>query len=625
MGKKNTFLNKNLTWLKFLNLNLLLLIILLLITNHLGIVDLQVLISIKKLTLSFICLFFTFLHLQYQSLTVKKERTLVLFFEYLLVFCILSLFFSTLDLSFLGNLVREYYLFFYLIFSFSLLSILKKGKEDEKKITSKKNTYIFIISLLIIIAFFIRYMNLTSTDPHIDEYNHLVGARSILTTGETSYTRSYFLTYLISVLQSLSNSNSFFEYLYWARIPGIIVGSLSIIPIYLLLDRKYKVVGIISSILWVTSPWAIIISRTVRGYIFYLPVILTCLLLLFYTLKKLLNYKKEYLFKIILSILFILLSIYYALFIDRYSTMKLILPILCLGYFSFIVVNIKTILEKFKHRKIILSIIVLLHLGVSLFILSYLNRNPDINFLSISPNFRWLEYFFDFSYLHWWSDFNHKYIVILCITTGFIFALKEKNKNYFLCFLIFFLTLFSYVFFFKRYMNHRYIFYILPFFIILIAYGIYYLFKIKGYISNKILRYIYIFSLVLFILLSFKIPNNIKPTIDKNSGYLNDIFVYLEDKVEKEDTIISYINHAFWLEFELDPCNTYKYRYPDIEMPTKAQNIIEENNQGYLIITSHIKNWRSLYPTRRFFYIGETFVETLKIEDQYIIYRWNKE
>lgn len=626
MEEITSIFQKKIKWLKFLNFNLLLLVLLFFLLDFLKITDIQEILGMKTFRLLFIVLLFSFLCLHYYSLPEKSRDKFSKFFELFTIFPITLLVLSMLGLSCYNPFIKQYLLEFCLLTSFSFYFTLKENTDYKKETrNNKKKTCLYIISFLVLLAFLIRYINLNSTNAHIDAYNHLTGAKSILSVGKTDYRRSYFLTYFISRLYSLTNPSSLQEYLYWARIPGIVIGSLSIIPLYLLVDKKYKTVGIISSILWLMSPWAIEMSRAVRGYIYYLFIIIISLLLLFYTLEKLLNFEKKHLFKIILSILFISFNTYYALFIDKYSTMKIIVPILCVGYFSFIIVNIKAIFKIFSKKKLLSILIFLLHIGAFYYILSLLQHNPDINFLPLEANMRWKTRFFGNNDLHWWSGFNFLYIEVFYIITGVVFAIKEKNKNYLLLFLTFILTLLGYIFFFKRYPNDRYIFYILPFFIILIAYGVYYLFKIRKHITNKLLCCLYVIFLVIFIFLSFSNFSMIKSLCRQSPDYLEDIFLSLENEIQKDDVVISYLNHAFWLEFELDPCNTYKYRSSDLEMPNKVQNIIESNNRGYLIITSHITNWRTLYPTDKHFYIGDTLIESFKTGDYYIIYRWNKE
>jgi hypothetical protein len=614
--------------IRFLLINISVISIVLFIISLTKLLEVNILISQSSLASIAIIPILVSLYFKYLPPNKSERKNIEEIIKYTLIILISTLIILIGRVNPLARLARQNSLIFYALFFFTIsLTIRHIINYNSLKINLKyllRSKYTYILILLFIIGFLIRHHNLTVTDLQIDEYNHLRHAITLRNTGRINYTRSFFLTHVISILYGISENSSLTDYMYWARLPSVIIGSLSIIPIYFLAKDPYKWVGIIVAILWTISPWAISLSRMSRGYIFYLTIIVISTTLTYYVLEKLLNYKRKNLLKILFASFTIFLSVYYALIVDSLSTMKVILPILSAGYFVFLVINIKEIFNKITKKQNLLLILVISHSLAFLFLWGYFARTRHADISSLEPNWVWLTYFYNPNpSFHWWSNFIPAYTPIILTFIGAIGAYTKKDKRFFFFFGTFLLTSLSYVLFFNRYTRDRYIFYIYPFFVVLIAYGIYYLFYFRNYFNkNKILKYLYTALAIIFLLLSFNIKNTFESVSEKEHYYFQEILAFLEDKVDEDDVFISYFRHGFRIEFGN---SVYRYNYKDPDMEEKVEEIVRQNPQGFLVLTySGVEDWNSRYPLTETFLIGDTSVETLKVDELYIIYRWKR-
>lgn len=104
-------------------------------------------------------------------------------------------------------------------------------------IKKEGRVYIILLALLLVAAFVLRVMNLTGLEPYSDEGSHLISALEINDHGKptvvlngmetTGYFRVYALSYLLAFLFAL-----FGKSLFIARLPGVIISTLTIVPFY---------------------------------------------------------------------------------------------------------------------------------------------------------------------------------------------------------------------------------------------------------------------------------------------------------------------------------------------------------------------------------------------------------
>lgn len=118
-----------------------------------------------------------------------------------------------------------------------------------------------------LIAGLLRFSNLGSLYPAVDEYYHLIAAKQILQGAAIThvYPRGLWIVTLPIVL----GFRFFGEQLWVARLIGACFNFLALIPLYLLARRINRPVAIIACALYATSPWITTFARVAREYAYY--------------------------------------------------------------------------------------------------------------------------------------------------------------------------------------------------------------------------------------------------------------------------------------------------------------------------------------------------------------------
>lgn len=195
----------------------------------------------------------------------------------------------------------------------------------------KRIDLVLIIASLII-AFTLRVLNLEALFPLADEYSHLLAAKSLLTGSKLGevYSRSLYIVTL-PVAFSL---RLFGQHLWAARLAGVVVNSLAVIPLYLIGKRINRTYALFLMLAYSSSPWIIAVSRNIREYGYY-PFffywILLLLIIFWEKFPKNFSFRKEW--RILIqpySIFIFTISVVvlgYSKFIDPASTFRTILSV----------------------------------------------------------------------------------------------------------------------------------------------------------------------------------------------------------------------------------------------------------------------------------------------------------
>ena len=468
---------------------------------------------------------------------------------------------------------------------------------------------------------------------------HLVAAKDLIEIGETAYSRAFLVTYLVKIFILIGNASSFYEYLFWGRVPGVIFGALTIIPLYFLAKRINKPVGVISGFLFAISPWAIGVSRNIREYAFYLFFILTACLILIKILEYLYHNGEKSIFIIGIYSFVFSAFLYYSYKIDNLSSLKISFLIYLVILFYFLFFNYHKVLENIKKDKKIFFLYLTICLLFGAFILDFAINSFHISFENVDITELWFNYFFDSSRspMQWWYGSGFTHIAYLLLSIGFIYALFTKKREYFMQFLIFSAFIIFFVFFFDRYERPRYIFYALPFFCILISMSIYSLINLKKTFNNYYSKIIYIVFLFLIISSIFNINNTIYSITSDKHGYVKmtnehhdkvkDTILFLENEIQEEDVFITTIfGSVMQIAFDINKKTNYHYRYSDTERFDKVEEIMKNNSQGLMILDWRRNGyWVKGYPKNGEFKVGNITVKTLQNKDGIQVYRWRHE
>ena len=246
-----------------------------------------------------------------------------------------------------------------------------------------------LIFIFVILAFILRVINLEALPLHIEEYQHLSVAKGLLASlpKDQMYQRGI---YLVSMPVKLFFS--IFGIKVWAaRLPGVIVNSLALIPLYWLVRRFNKTVAIIASLLYITSPWVIALSRPVREYAYHPLLYYLALASVLYLLASipqgflLVEWRSLFAKKNFWAWALLAFFALFVVFIDPFSSFKIV----ALVYLSFLLFFVARLDLKNKTNRVLLSWIMGVALSLVGIFFFLLLTNPAIAQVFGNP-FRWI-------------------------------------------------------------------------------------------------------------------------------------------------------------------------------------------------------------------------------------------
>lgn len=537
-------------------------------------------------------------------------------------------------------------LFFFLFYRYT------KSRKDlllEKRpfipawtwLKNKRSAYTACFFLILLLAFLLRFANLTILDPYTDEYSHLLAAKDYLDLGYFHYARASMVTYLVIFFSRLGNAASFYEYVFWGRLPGVIFSTLTVIPLYFLTRKISPSVALISIFLWATSPWSIGVAKTIREYAFHPFFILLALLTLVKFLELLADFKIRRLPLMILYLLPAAALAGYAFRYDTASTLRICIVVFAAAAAYYFVAYLLRFKNLAKTGKIAFIVALIPACLVAAWMLVYASSSGHVSIDDLQLSDYWLRVFLvpgsPSTPLHWWGDYPFLAVAIFICGTGFVHAVFQKrHRYYFMHFTVFAVLLAFYVFFFDRYDRPRYIFYALPFFIPLVAVSVYALVDYAGKLKPLSLKIIGTLAAVIFLFQAFNYQNIIYPVFSGEHGYvkttnehhdsLKSTIELLEKEISLDDVfIVTVARGALELGFNIDSDRIYGYSFKDKNRFEKVASIIEANPQGFMIL-----DWRRNgyyaegYPHEGQFLIGDTTVEVIMNKDGMQIYRWKR-
>ncbi len=505
---------------------------------------------------------------------------------------------------------------------------------------NRRLTEFCCLGLALLLAFMLRITNLTILDPYTDEYSHLLAAKTYLDTGALTYTRASLVTWLTAFFYRIGNASSFYEYLHWGRVPGVIFSSLTVIPLYYLARKISRPVALISVFLWATSPWAIGVSKTIREYAFYPFFILLAAFSLVKSFDLLFMYKIKQLHKTVLFLLPAVALVVFAFGHDVASTLRICAIVFASIACYYCLVNIDRLNAlPGRARLIAYCAILLLGSGIAVLMIAYANKTGHVSITDVTVADYWFRVFFvpgSMSVpMHWWGNFPFTPVAVFLGAIGFFYAVSRKNRGYFLHLVVFSVLLIFYIFFFNRYGRPRYIFYALPFFIPLVATAVYAILDFARQLKPFYLKIAGIAFAAIFLFQTFNYQNILYPLFSDEHGYikttnehhdsLKSIFELLEKEATSEDVFITTIASSMLILSGIDPERIHSYNYKDKNRFEKVERIVNENSQGYMIL-----DWRRNghfaegYPKEGQFMIGDTLVEVIQNKEGMQVYRWKR-
>ncbi len=343
---------------------------------------------------------------------------------------------------------------------------------------------LFILILLVfLLGLGLRLYHLDQLDPAGDEYRHLLAAKHYLADGYYDYPNSNITTGILILTQKITGSSSLFI----LRLPFAMIGSLSVLLLFFLGRKMNTTIGLIAAYLYACLPLAVGMSRYIRGYE------ITVFVLLFLTLLLL---QKKFIRNIILrSVIYISLFKLFAFFDEDLRTDS---TFLLFVMFTGIYVSLH-FLDRFSQRvryKYILLGVVFVSGLVALPYLTAFQWEPK-------PE---LQYLYIFNYINinvtWFLPFV-PFLLIVILTLIPPAVIQKNNISLTISFVVIFTT-FVYIYFFEapRRFQVRYLYSLIPYYVILLSAGAYLVFNlIKKWVTNKPYKnYVVLILFVLFFL-----------------------------------------------------------------------------------------------------------------------------
>lgn len=455
--------------------------------------------------------------------------------------------------------------------------------------------WLVLLGLLLItaIGLLLRLSHLADLPPYTDETLHLITAKTIAT-GEVSLQQApYRRSLLMVTLPVVLFFKIFNVSLLTARIPGIIVNLLALIPLYLLAKKINKPIALLSTGLFAFSPWIIATSQTVREYAYYpFFIYLTGLLMVeFYTgfpdrfiLRD--DYRKLFSLKNILIIGFLGLNLLY-IYADIHAAYKGILVMY--PAFGFL------LLRKMDWRNppnILLAVILIVIVSVVIGVL-VVKTGEDFHFLRKKMNPFFLLLFYEKPQQQWY--FNRPLIsFVLMILAFLVVRLFDKKKIVLpLTFLVYGATMLAFSFLRMKTNRPRYATVIEYWHLILIAVGLFLAFWIiKSIIKTKHQWAIWLALILLF----WNIPGTLKPLRDFTSGIhpittefhadLLPAHTFILSEYKQDEVIVAtgFVERFFKFINGINEHNFILYSYVKNNSEKVIYEAIKEHPRGWLIL-----------------------------------------
>ena len=495
---------------------------------------------------------------------------------------------------------------------------------------------LFLMLFIVALGLTLRVWNLSYLQGS-DNFN-LISAKSLYDSGSFAYSRNIDITYTIFILFKIFGLS-----LVAARIPFILIGTISIVMIYLLGKFFNKKIALLSSFMLAINPMAIETSSFMREYSMIMFINLLSFLWLLKLYEKYKKNIKLFFFHYLSTFTVLSLIIYIYSFVANTGTIKAIILTLVIEsiiiFYYFIRLNYKIYI---KHYLVFLI----------LFSLLFINTLPifaNIFSSNISFNSYWLRMFFDplvNSPMQWFSFSKiSPFLIFFLFSLGFFVSYKKDLFK--ITYLTFLITIFLFLFLFNwQYQHDRYLYHIFPLYITIFSVSLYYFYKL---VMNVYVHNFQRLIVILFIFSSVILPSNTlhgakhdltlwgaitdyegrSPSKSGNRNYFFEIFRYLESiGFSRNDAIIIRGESPTFITWHFNYPATRRYYNDYYETGDKVFSIqtsldvdelslaTSEYNTGYFLTPSS-----GTYKNQNFI-INNTFFVYNKTIEGYNIYKW---
>jgi len=446
---------------------------------------------------------------------------------------------------------------------------------------------VLVILLLMILAGVLRFPNLENLFPISDEYQQLIAAKQIIagTPWQDVYQRSlWILTFPISIAFRA------FGYEIWiARSVGVVFNTLAIIPLYMICRKINRPVVIFAGILYATNPLIIALARVAREYAYYPFYFYWIIYGMVVALEHIQAYvrrsdKRARLFtpQFVFLGLVLSLPVIYTVYVDIYSTMKIIL----IAYLITALFIILLIGEKIGQSAI--TIMVLVAAGMLLLLVQFVLPRFSLS-LGFDPTP--IYHFFPNPPQQWYFE-RLTIVPVVGTLLGIVGSWMTRRKNFVpLFFAVLCIVFLSFFVFSSRRFEARHFSTVVLWFIVLLAYGIR---KLWSFLESFPLfqgKIIKSATLTILAIATINIPQillplshepvmNITGHYHPNLRQLND---YLLAHNREGDVIISSNAYLWYTEWMGQPKFSEEYYFSVTTTNGAIQSIVEQHASGWIV------------------------------------------
>jgi hypothetical protein len=451
------------------------------------------------------------------------------------------------------------------------------------------------LTILFIIGLVLRLYNLDGFPPYYDEYAHTEAALRLFEGADYGYNRAFltvtapvYLSYLIFGVSLLSG-----------RLPMVFINMLAIFPLFVLGKKLNRTVAYISVALFVFSPWAIAVARTVREYailpFFFFLAAVYLLDLLDWEKKPFIEFIRIHKFKIV----FLCLLLVY-IFNDKYSIIKVLLvPFAIIGGLAIIKIlkqNTSIGIKIFVFVMVVAIIAILIPRAG--FVYKYHAHGSIINFVGD----RYWKKLVRSEIHQWYFVPEIGYFIIFSVGfLSFRSLLSKFNKKNFIvlfCYLAFIANLIYFTYFFPTNLTRRtrYGILIVYWYLLVVAIALYLVYFLgKKYLPRKVQFLIPIILIVLFAnykaiwtVISYQGGIQLKITGEMHYS-VNAARDFLSDQLTSEDVLVSDIVHRYddITGNKLHPNETIPLQVLVSDQELDGFSVIEKYPQGWVACSSN--------------------------------------
>lgn len=479
------------------------------------------------------------------------------------------------------------------------------------------------LGLIFVAGVLLRLYGMAGTGLYDDEFQHLRAARDLLDGVRWAdiYQRSLWI-----VTVPVAVSTKVFGFALWAaRLPGALLNALAIFPIAAMMSRISRRTALLAALLFATSPWMIVIARSVREYAYY-PFWFAVIgwgIIRTWELWDTRHTRPRHITRLAVQGGGLLLALVYVLFVDAQSTAKIIV----VAYLAIPATLLWMWVQRGAQRA---------QPGVNSF--STVTRGVLLvaGVLIVSVWFDhtarlWLNLFLNDGAQHWFMGRGALVLLAGIMLTLFVaHRLRHRILVYLAAVFIGYLAF--YVLVFDRYFKIRYMSFMEPWYVMLLAVGV----MILAALLVRLTRSTVLTAVLLLacFINGGHLLRTTAPVVsawsDVSGEYYNDLesaIAYVHPKLLPDDAIVgTFTAHMLFYLYGYEPASNSWYDYLDPERIATAEAAIQRSPHGWVLI-DYLRNGYIESPgfPQQDFTVGTTQVIYDGLFGDIYVYHWGRE